>query len=123
MEVYFFFAFAIFSVPFFILLIIVVYKKYLRHINKWYSTLFLILYPFIIYKLGIFIWNYGRVLNLKEVESRLHAGEKIVYGKFGELVHGPGEVITLYGGYIYAIAVYPIGIATLILVFINLLRR
>ncbi|MFS0788872.1 hypothetical protein ABC345_21140 [Shouchella sp. 1P09AA] len=66
---------------------------------------------------------YGRFLNSAEIEQRVQAGEEIVCGHFGELVHGPGELFMLYGSFVYALAIYPVIFTVIFLILLNALRK
>ncbi|MFS0788268.1 hypothetical protein ABC345_18045 [Shouchella sp. 1P09AA] len=123
MEIFLYFGLPLLSIVLFISLIIYIYKLYLVKIHKWFATFMLSLYPVVIFFLGVSVHHYGRILNSEEIEQRVQAGEEIVYGHFGELIHGPGEMFMLYGSFVYALAIYPVIFTAIFLILINALRK
>lgn len=113
---------AIGLVVLYLLPILVIYKKYLTLMNKWYS-LVLLLYPFIIYWLGKYAAAYGRDLNIEDLEARRQAGEEIIYTKLGPNVDGPGDHWFYWGFFTYYLAIYPVILLILFLIIRRFFRR
>lgn len=99
--------------------IIFIYKKYLKYNNKWYSLL-LVFYPFIVYKLGVLISDYGTRLNIEDKGAKIHiAKESIDYIGMG----GPGYDFIFWGFYIYFVAILPISLLIAFFILRRLIRH